>query len=178
MIEGATSLGLRRASHSMLDQCLEFGGLRPLNRASQHFAIHRLPSFDPSASWTLISVDDVWLVRRIALAVVHEGPDWNEHSFGSEGVLDASVAMHLLKDLSSLAVPMFDTRSATIGLDGMCLRLQLWRGTNQQAAVEWWGSAPESWWPVRDFMERAIEAFEAVLPASTYELQVRHPWVA
>lgn len=177
MTGDATSLGLRRASYSALDQCLEFGGLQPLKGASEHFSIHRLPSFDPSASWTLISDKDAWLVRRITLASVHEGLDWTEHTYGAQGFLAANVAQGLLQELSSLNVPMFDTQSGTIGLDGMRLRLTVWRGTTQQAALEWWGSVPEPWLPMRDFIAHAIEEFEAVLPASTHALQTHHDWV-
>ena len=177
MSGSASSLGLASDAESVLDECLVYQGLKLLKRPIRHLSIYRLPSFDPSSSWTLFKDEGAWHVRRIVLATVQEGPGWAAHSYGADGLLEEEAALGLLKELSSLSVSAFETHSATIGIDGMRTRVKVWRGVERHMALDWWGAAPERWTPLRDFVHQAIETMEAALPSSTHRLQVTHPWV-
>jgi hypothetical protein len=173
----ASSLGLQSSDLTVLGNSLGYPGLATLKWALPHFTIFRLPSFDPSSSWTLIETNSDWRVRRIVLAQVSEMGVWNAHTFGAEGFLSEATAIELLENLSALSIPLFDTRADSIGLDGMTCGLRLQKASKLEASFFWWGTALEGCAEVREFVARAIETFEAALPASSHALQQIHPWV-
>ncbi|MGO1072018.1 hypothetical protein [Lysobacter sp. CA199] len=142
-----------------------FASLPPRSGLDRRLLLWRFPSFQPYSAWSIFIEREACWIRRLEydrtrqpLAIAE--PD----VYGAEARIDRTRADELLREFESLTLP---TRiQQDFGLDGVRYGVALgnpWFG----AQFHWWCDPGESWRPLEAAFERAVEALDAVLPAST-----------
>ncbi|MCW1886985.1 hypothetical protein OKA04_19760 [Luteolibacter flavescens] len=126
----------------------------------------KIPSFEPCTAWTLFEDQGTFCVRRIEWNQ-REDPETSPGAQGSDAAINSSIATTLLDGLTALTIPVAPkTREA--GIDGVSYSVIIgdyW--CNSEFA--WWVEPPEEWKKLAIWYDRAIAAFEAVLPVRTPE---------
>jgi hypothetical protein len=135
----------------------------------------KIPTFEPYSAWALFAHEGSYRVRRI---------EWDRGmklgtlpgTYGSEADLDPSTANALLSEIAAMSVPAIQ-KPNKFGFDGTSYAIV----TGEylcSSEFSWWEEAPEGWGELAAWYDRALSAFEAVLPISTLrnaELQYRQP---
>lgn len=152
---------------ALLEKPETYPGLAERSRSLVLLRIWRFPSFQPFSSWGVIQVKKDLFLRRIT---------WNQrHSLGSEPVtygsevpLPQSEFNKILSDLRAIELAPF-IAVATAGIDGTSYGIEV-GGFGVSAKLNWWETPPVNWDPLHQWHANAIAHFEALLPASTLEI--------
>ncbi len=172
----ASSLGFGGDEAVSLDSPFDFDLLPsvPRHLRTVNFMISRLPSFDPSASWTVYHHDNCDRVRRVVVGQTGSHIS-NVNSYGADAQIGDGVLFELLAELDEVPVPN-PKRATEVGIDGMSCRFQS-AASNRRDAVDvgWWGNPPEGFNQLTTWMEKAVILLETFLPASTLPLVSAHP---
>jgi hypothetical protein len=151
-----------------------FPGL-PSRKGQPVVKLLRIPTFEAYSAWALFEFEGAFHVRRI---------EW-EHGmklanvpglYGSEAELDPATATSLLSDLAALSVPPVQKPGA-YGFDGVGYAII---AGDHWCCAEfcWWEKPPEKWSDLAGWYDRALAAFDAVLPVNTLgnqEFEYRRP---
>lgn len=171
---GLLSRHIKHGASPFLGDALSFPGLPDHRRAQPIFLIYRLPSFLPCSSWTLLEVGGVWKVRRIVEALPASALSHERHTFGSEMDFAGRLAENLIDAFGALKLSP-PPRSNSVGIDGTCYGIRFMDNMSSME-LSWWHKAADGFRELPVFLERAIDEFEAVLPASICSLG-GPPWV-
>jgi hypothetical protein len=125
------------------------------------------PSFKPSASWSVIQEGRRFFIRRVVWDQVRT-VDSEPVTYGAESPVEEESFRELLTELRAMQAAPFALAS-TMGIDGTSYGVEV-GGIRPSGRMSWWGKPPIGWAALQAWHARAIERFEALLPASTSEL--------
>lgn len=131
----------------------------------------RVPSFEAYSVWALYKNDEDYRIRRIewdpGMKLPQPGqPTLPKEAMGSEVGFDSVTGAALLGELGAMSVPVVQTPKR-FGLDGVSYAI-VTGSYLCSTELSWWQEPPDGWSELGDWFDRAVAAFDAVLPPSPF----------
>ena len=157
------SFALQQKATALLENPLTYPGLEEHSRrASVVLRVWRYPSFEAHCSWAVITSRGIYFLRRVIWD--HSAQEQTELvTFADEVPLDRQVYSDLLNDLQAITLRPFLANNVSTG-DGTHYGVETLVFTTW-ARMNWWVTPPPDWAPLQAWHQRAVKAFEALLPA-------------
>lgn len=143
----------------------------PSKKGDPEFILLRIPSFEAYCSWAFYKQEDRYRIRRIewdpGMKLPQTGqPPRPTEALGTEAELDAAFGTALHAELMAMSVPLVQAPKMS-GWDGTSYGIIA--GSHLCATeFSWWMEPPSGWSELGNWYDKALAAFEAVLPPSPF----------